>query len=118
MARHATGWHGSTWHGTARHGLARQHMARHGTARSGTARTLARHVPARHGTARSGTARAYPPDLFLFWHGTSVSAGFVPLAVSALFLHKDFGTEGCHGKVLVQIANGSVRIAHGSFQSF
>jgi hypothetical protein len=38
------------------------------------------------------------------------------MAVSMLFLHKDFGTDRYHGKVLVQSAHGSVQIAHGSVQ--
>jgi hypothetical protein len=39
---------------------------------------------------------------------------FMYAAVSISFLHKDFCTDGYHGKVLVQIANGSVQIADGS----
>jgi X-X-X-Leu-X-X-Gly heptad repeat protein len=38
------------------------------------------------------------------------------MAVSISFLYNDFGTDGYHGKVLVQMANGSVQIANGSVQ--
>jgi hypothetical protein len=40
------------------------------------------------------------------------------LLMSTLLLHKDLhvGTDGYHGKVLVQIANGSVQIANKSVQ--
>jgi hypothetical protein len=36
--------------------------------------------------------------------------------MSTLLLHKGLGTDGYHGKVLVQIANGSVQIANKSVQ--
>ena len=38
------------------------------------------------------------------------------MVVSILFLYEDVGTDGCHGKVLIHIANGSVQIANGSVQ--
>jgi hypothetical protein len=36
------------------------------------------------------------------------------MAVSILFLHKGFGTDGYHGKVSVQIGNGLLEIANAS----
>jgi hypothetical protein len=36
------------------------------------------------------------------------------MAVSILFLHKGFGTDGYHGKVSVQIGNGLLKIANAS----
>jgi hypothetical protein len=41
---------------------------------------------------------------------------YIYVAASILYLHRDSGTDGYHGTVLVQIANGSVQIANGSVQ--
>ena len=38
---------------------------------------------------------------------------YIYMAMLVLFLHTDFGADGYRGKVLVQIANGSVQIAAG-----
>ena len=45
-----------------------------------------------------------------------LASSFKDVTVSSLFLHKDFGTDGYHGKGLVQIANGSVHIANETVQ--